>query len=63
MPIKFYMNHPCWCSKVQYPEIFTITTNSLVNSYIYMVTSFDPKLGWLAWWWPRVRARTSRHIK
>jgi len=32
-------------SSLQYLQIFTITTNSLVNSFIYMVTSFYPKLG------------------
>jgi hypothetical protein len=26
--------------------MFKITTNSLVNSFIYMATSFDPKLGY-----------------
>ena len=31
--------------KTLYLKIFTITTNALVNNFIYMATSFDPKHG------------------
>jgi hypothetical protein len=34
------MKHPAGVAK-----IFTVTTNSPVNSFIYVATSFDPKLG------------------
>jgi len=36
------------CSLVQYLYTCTITTSSLVNCFIYMATSFDPKLGSLS---------------
>jgi hypothetical protein len=31
--------------RIQYLSICIITPNSLVNSFIYLATSFDPKLG------------------
>lgn len=34
-----------WFISIQYLEIFTVTTNLLVNRFIYMATSFEPKLG------------------
>jgi hypothetical protein len=34
-----------WSKHVQCLKVFTVTTNSRVNSFIYMTTSFDPKLG------------------
>ena len=30
---------------LQYLSLFTVTTNSLVNSFIYTATGFDPYLG------------------
>ena len=31
--------------QILYIYIFTLKTNSLVNSFIYMAISFDPKIG------------------
>ena len=36
-------NYPQYCPRWQYILIFTITTNSFVNNFIYRATSFDPK--------------------
>jgi hypothetical protein len=38
-------NYPQCCPRRQYILIFTITTNSSVNCFIYMATSFYPKFG------------------
>jgi len=39
------IGQPNVCSHAQYLYTFTFTTNSLVNSFIYIATSFEPKLG------------------
>jgi hypothetical protein len=36
-----YVKIPHWCCIY---DIYKVTTYSFVNSFIYMVTSFDPKL-------------------
>jgi hypothetical protein len=41
---KFYMKHPHW-HRIYTVHKYSVTTNSLLNSFIYMATSFDPKLG------------------
>lgn len=44
---KFCIKHPHWYRKyTNYNlSIYTVTTNSLVNSFIYVANIFDPKLG------------------